>query len=268
MALFAPLIDRAVIEVSGPDWRSFLQGLLTQDLDTLDDGELRFGAMLTPQGRLLFDVFILSAVEACLLDCAAEHADALLQRLTIYRLRAKVTLSQTDIAVSALWDAADPSAEWKPDPRLPALGFRGYGAVPPDGASQTDLAAYDLHRMRLGVPGPADWGHDRTYPIEADFDLLNGVDFQKGCFVGQETTSRMKRRGTLKTRMAPIAFDGGAVPAGAELLAGKLRAGEVHSSVDGMAIASLRLDRLDAGERRLPDGREWTPSLPEWMRSS
>lgn len=267
-SVFAPLSDRAVIEVSGPDWRSFLQGLLSQDVDTLADGELRFGALLTPQGRLLFDLFILGAGDACRLDCAAEHVDLLVQRLALYRLRAKVAIARTDVRVTSLWDADSPATGWRPDPRLPALGFRGYGLAPPVDAGTVDLADYDARRMRHGVPGSADWGYDRSYPIEADFDLLNGIDFRKGCFVGQETTSRMKRRGTVKTRLAPIDFDGKAVAAGAELLAGTLRAGEVRSSLDGLAMASLRLDRLDSGDRRLPDGRAWRPLLPAWMSPS
>jgi folate-binding protein YgfZ len=264
MACYAPLTDRAVIDIAGPDWRGFLQGLVTQDVETLAEGELRFGALLTPQGRLLFDLFVLGAGDGCRLDCHAERVESLIERLNLYRLRAKVTIARADTAVAALWDTETAPAGWSPDPRLPDLGWRGYGAEAPAAAKITDLAAWDAHRLRLGVPGPADFGHDKAYPLEADFDLLNGVDFRKGCFVGQETTSRMKRRGVVKTRMAPIAVEGPVEP-GTELLAGKLRAGEVHSSAGGLAMASLRLDRLDAGERRLPDGRQWTPLIPDWM---
>jgi hypothetical protein len=261
-SLYAELSDRAVIGVSGPDWRGFLQGLLTQDVETLADGEIRFGALLTPQGRLLFDLFLIGAGEACRLDCAADLRQALIDRLSLYRLRAKVTITPLDLAVSALWGAEAAPAGWLADPRLTALGFRGYGLAPPPQARRGD---YEAHRLELGVPGPADWGFEKTYPIEANFDLLNGIDFKKGCFVGQETTSRMKRRGTLKTRMGPIAYDGAALAAGSELLAGALRAGESHSSLDGVAMASLRLDRLDGAELTLPDGREWRPMRPDWM---
>ncbi len=131
--------------------------------------------------------------------------------------------------------------------------------------ANADLAAYEAHRLALGVPGPADWGDDRTYPIEANFDLLNGIDFKKGCFVGQETTSRMKRRGQIKTRMAPITFDGPAPDPGSELLAGDLRAGEVLTGGEGLAMAALRLDRANAEPRTLPDGRAWAPKWPAWM---
>src|SRR5207245_6215597 len=130
------------------------------------------------------------------------------------------------------------------DPRLPELGWRGYGASLPPGVAVADEDAREAQKLRLGVPGPADWGSDKTYPIEANFDLLNGIDFKKGCFVGQETTSRMKRRGQIKNRMLPIAFEGQPPAPGAEVLAGELRAGEVRSGRDGRAIALLRLDRI------------------------
>jgi folate-binding protein YgfZ len=262
MSHYALLTDRALIDVAGPDWRGFLQGLLTQDVETLADGEIRFGALLTPQGRLLYDLFLIGTSEGCLVDCAAEHREALIARLSLYRLRAKVTIAPLDLPVAALWDSDAPPPGWLADPRLPALGLRGYGLAPPIGA---DAGDYDVHRLSLGVPGLADWGSDRTYPIEANFDLLNGIDFKKGCFVGQETTSRMKRRGQIKTRMAPVTYEGSALAPGSELLAGELRAGETHSSGAGVAIASLRLDRLEAGDRRLPDGREWRSQLPAWM---
>jgi folate-binding protein YgfZ len=145
------------------------------------------------------------------------------------------------------------------DPRLPELGWRGYGVKAP-----ADEAAYDAHRLSLGVPGPADWGSDKTYPIEANFDLLNGIDFKKGCFVGQETTSRMKRRGQIKSRMLPISFEGPAPAPGAEVLAGELRAGEVLSGGQGRAMALLRLDRA-AGGNLTADGRPVAVEQPDWF---
>ena len=147
------------------------------------------------------------------------------------------------------------------DPRLPALGYRIYGH-----RSSEPEAAYDAHRLALGVPGPADWGSDKTYPIEADFDLLNGIDFKKGCFVGQETTSRMHRRGTVKTRMAPVTFEGAPPPFGTEILNGDLRAGEVLSGMDGRAMASLRLDRIEGV--LTADGRPVTPDLQDWLKNA
>ena len=282
-----------MVRVSGPDWRPFLHNLLTHDVEHLPEGEARFAGLLTPQGRLLYDLFVVATDDGALVDVAAEHRAALIQRLTMYRLRAKVEIAAEDLAVSALFSAhprepegkarssqsGDPdissevrsgqnwipafagmSGVWVKDPRLSELGWRGYGHT----GSEPE-AAYDAHRLALGVPGAADWGSDKTYPIEANFDLLNGIDFKKGCFVGQETTSRMHRRGTVKTRMAPITFDGPPPPFGTEILNGNLRAGEVLSGIDGPAMASLRLDRLEGA--LTVEGRPVTVDLPEWMTS-
>ena len=255
------LASRALVALGGADWRGFLQGLLTQDVETIVPGELRFGALLTPQGRLLYDLFIVGREDGCWLDCVAERRAALLQRLTIYRLRAKVTIAAEDSAVFAAWGGAPGGDGWVADPRLPGLGWRGYGVAAP--ATDPEVE-YDRHRLSLGVPGPADWGEESSYPLEADFDLLNGVDFKKGCFVGQETTSRMKRRGVIKSRMLPIEFEGPAPAAGAEILAGTLRAGEVLSGVDGRAMALVRLDRIE-GAALTVDGRACAVVRPDWI---
>jgi folate-binding protein YgfZ len=267
---YAPLPSRALIAVSGPDWRGFLQGLLTQDVETMAPGQARFAALLTPQGRLLYDLFVVGRQDGCWLDVLAEHRAAIIQRLMMYRLRAKVEIAADETPVSILYSdhpdagGTDPGDGWVADPRLPALGWRGYGASAPKGAVIADEAAREAAKLRLGVPGPADWGSDRTYPIEANFDLLNGIDFQKGCFVGQETTSRMKRRGQIKSRMLPIAFEGPAPTPGSEVLAGTLRAGEVLSGGEGRAIALLRLDRAAAGGLTV-DGRPVVVERPAWF---
>ena len=252
---FAPLTSRALARVTGPDWRSFLQGLLSNDVDSLAAGEMRFSALLAPQGRLLFDMFVIGQDDGCLLDVDAAAREALIQRLSIYRLRAKVEIAPAEGVVAALWGGADATAGWLRDPRLAALGWRGVDMTAPADALVTDEAAYHAHRLALGAPDPVlDCRSDKTYPIEADFDLLHGIDFSKGCFVGQETTSRMKRRGGIKSRMMPIAFDGPPPAFGAEVLAGDLRAGEVLSGMDGRAMALLRLDRI-VGAALTVDGR-------------
>lgn len=262
-----PLNDRALVSVRGADWRSFLQGLLTNDVETLGQGEIRFAALLTPQGRILFDLFVIGEEGGALLDVGAEQREAFIERLTMYRLRAKVEIKADDRNVAV--DLHSPITAPAPimgeqglmalDPRLPELGWRLYGAAP--GAGQH--ATWEAHRMALGAPSAADWGSDATYPIEADFDLLNGIDFQKGCFVGQETTSRMKRRGEIRKRMAPILFEGPPPPRGTEVLAGDLRAGEVLSGIEGRAMALLRLDRAEGALS--VDGREASVDWPEWM---
>jgi folate-binding protein YgfZ len=263
---FAPLKSRALIALSGPDWRDFLQGLITQDVETLGVGEARFGALLTPQGRLLYDLFVVGREDGAWLDVLAEHRAAIIQRLTMYRLRAKVQIAADETGVSILFgdEIASPGAGWVRDPRLLALGWRGYGAEPPAGAVMANEDVRDAAKLELGVPGPADWGSDQTYPIEANFDLLNGIDFQKGCFVGQETTSRMKRRGQIKSRMLPIVFEGPAPAVGAEVLAGDLRAGVVTSAGAGRAMALMRLDRAE-GQGLTVDGRAVRLERPAWL---
>lgn len=259
-ARIARLDSRALIRVSGPDARPYLHNLLTQDLETLTQGVLRFGGLLSPPGRLLFDLFLWGEADAVVLDVAADRRDVLLQRLAIYRLRARVTTEADDRPVFAAWGGDLPDG-FLADPRMPGLGGRILGEAPAPNASEDDWQA---HRLSVGVPDPtADAPSDKTYPIEANFDLLNGIDFQKGCFVGQETTSRMKRRGSIKNRMLPIAFEGPPPPFGAEVLNGELRAGEVLSGREGAAIALLRLDRLD-GDLSV-DGRAVTVQRPAWM---
>lgn len=257
----ARLKSRAVVHVTGPDARPFLHNLLTQDVESLNPGELRYGALLSPPGRLLFDLFILGIDDGVLLDVAADRREALIQRLNLYRLRAKVEIAAGDEAVFAAWGDAPSLIS---DPRLTEMGGRAYGENPEPTASEADYAA---HRLALGVPDPAtDAPDDKTYPIDANLDLLNGIDFRKGCFIGQETTSRMKRRGAIRNRMLPIAFDGAASAFGAEVLNGDLRAGEVRSGCGDTAMALLRLDRLE-GDLTV-NGRPASVGSPPWLAAA
>lgn len=255
----ARLDSRALIRVTGPDARPFLHNLLTQDVETLEPGALRFGALLSPPGRLLFDLFLWGEENGVVLDVAAERRDALVQRLSMYKLRSDVEVMPISDAVFVAWNETPEG--FVADPRLPALGGRRWGDQGETDATEADWQA---HRLSLGVPDPtADTLLDKTYPIEADFDLLNGIDFHKGCFIGQETTSRMKRRGTIKNRMTAIAFDGPPPERGAEVLNGELRAGEVMTGAEGRAIALMRMDRLD-GDLTV-DGRPVRVEKPDWI---
>jgi len=262
-AEIAHLASRALIRISGPDWRGFLQGLITQDVETLQPGELRYGALLTPQGRLLNDLFLFGGDDDVVLDVAATAREALIAKLTLYRLRAKVQIAPLDMQVYAARTSELPSVEsgWRVDPRLPELGWRGWGLSMSDALPES---AYDAYRLALGVPDPVRDAVENDYPIEANFDLLHGVDFKKGCFVGQETTSRMHRRGMVKTRMAPIRFEGAALPFGADVMAGDRRAGEVRSGIDGLAMAALRLDRAASAPLTV-DGRAVALDPPPWI---
>jgi hypothetical protein len=261
MPTIVRLESRAVIRLSGADWRAFLQGLITHDVERLELGHARFAALLTPQGKFLADLFVVATEEGALVDVQRAQREDLLRRLAMYRLRAKVEIAADDeLGVFALLGAVSAEAGWVQDPRLPELGLRGYGVFEADAAED----AYQAHRLQLGVPDPArDCVPDKTYPIEANYDLLDGVDFKKGCFVGQETTSRMKRRGQIKNRMMPIVFEGPPPPFGAEVLAGELRAGEVLSGREGRAMALLRLDRIDGP--LAVDGRVVRVERPRWF---
>lgn len=267
--MLARLDSRALLRVSGEDARAFLHNLLTQSVEDMQPGTLRFAALLTPQGRLLHDLFVHAEGEnALLLDCAADQRDALRQRLTMYRLRAKVSLEPADdLAVHVSlpsWGGKSSRSEegWGTvDPRLAALGSRAYAPPLP---AEADEPSYEAHRLSLGVPDPARDRTANTYPIEQNMDLLNGIDFRKGCFIGQETTSRMHRRGQVKSRMLPIAFEGAPPAFGAEVLAGSLRAGEALTGMDGRAMALLRLDRIENTTLTV-DGRPVRVERPEWL---
>ena len=267
---FATLPERALIRLSGPDWRSFLQGLITQDVEGMAVGEMRYAALLTPQGRLLHDLFITAEEGGAWLDVAAAGREGLLARLKMYRLRAKVEIEPADGEVVVLFGAM-PDAErgWRADPRLPHLGWRAVSLAAPRGSTLVSAQDYDLHRLNQGIPDILrDDLSDRVYALEANFDLLHAVDFRKGCFVGQEITSRMKRRSVVKSRMAPVRFEGASLSPGAEVLNGSLRAGEVCSGADGVALALLRLDRAVGGASLSVEGRPVTLDVPDWLKAA
>ncbi len=239
------LIDRSLIRLSGeaaPEWFS---GLNTQNTVGLAPGAPVHGALLTPQGRLLADFFIWRIAEGLILDVEASAHAMLLQRLALYRLREPVRIEALDGAVYVAFDGAQEPG-FVPDPRLSALGGRRMVAPgEPLVAETADLAAWHGFRRKLGVAETgADGLADKVYAVEANLDLLNGVDFHKGCFVGQETTSRMKRRGQVKSRLLPILSEELESHPG-EILAGERRAGEALVMQDGVGVGLMRLDRLE-----------------------
>ena len=255
----APLNSRAVIKVAGPDARAFLNNLLTQSVETMEAGQLRLAALLTPQGRLIVDMMVWGTNEGLLLDVPVAARDALVQRLSMYKLRSNVEIAASDEGVFVCWDELPQG--FVTDPRLEELGGRAIGYSGPVTASEDDWHA---HRMALGVVEAAlDAPQNKTYAIDANFDLMNGIDFHKGCFVGQETTSRMKRRGTIKNRILPFSFEGDAPAVGAEVLNGELRAGEVTSVLGQNGMALMRLDRME-GELTV-EGRPVRVTRPDWV---
>jgi folate-binding protein YgfZ len=264
----ALLDDRAVIALAGPDARTLLQGLITNDVERLRAREAVYAALLTPQGKILFD-FILSEGEgAVLIDCAAETADALVKRLTMYRLRAKVEIERRkQLAVMASWGDGPPLGDAVSDPRLAELGLRQVTAEAEAPKDLGSAAAYRAHRLGLGVPEAGDFGQDRMFALDAGLEELHGVDFKKGCYVGQELTSRMKHRGTARKRLLPVEAEGTLPGPDTAVMAGDKSVGEIMSSYGGRGFALIRLDRLDeAGNAPLTvDGKPVALTKPRWL---
>ena len=277
------LPDRAIIKVSGPDARHFLHNVVTCAVEDLAPGGARFGALLMPQGKIVSDFLLYAAPEdpdLFLLDAPRAMAEDLLKRLTLYRLRAKVELAlDPDLAVGARWgtdaqapDDAVPGAGVFADPRLPALGDRLVltRAAAAAMGDEVDAArdAYDAHRIALGIPqGGADFIYGDVFPHEVDMDQLGGVDFKKGCYVGQEVVSRMQHRGTARTRVVLAGFENAPEP-GSEIRAGEKTIGRIGSATGGTGIALVRLDRAgDARAAGLPlvaSGVEISLRRPDW----
>jgi hypothetical protein len=265
----ALLPDRGIVKVAGDDARRFLNGLATNDMDKVGPGHAIFTALLTPQGKIIVDFIAAEAGPddggGFFLDCPRALAAALVEKLNFYKLRAKITvedLSQA-LGVMAAWDGAGLSDFGLSfaDPRLPALGARTI--LPPDlaaeaaadlGATLTDADAYDAHRIALGVPrGGMDFAYGDTFPHEADMDQLAGVDFEKGCYIGQEVVSRVEHRSSARSRILPIGYDAFAPASGLAIMAGEKQAGTLGSTAKGRGLALLRLDRVaDALESGTP----------------
>lgn len=238
--------DRTVIEVTGDDHIHFLNGLVSNALPATD--EIRYAALLTPQGKFLFDFFMIGRPDAIWIDVATPRAAALLQRLAMYKLRADVTLRPTDIKVGR--GVGDAPTGALPDPRHPDLGWRLYGPE----AADLGTVDWDAIRVRHCIPETGTELTEDTFILEAGFERLNGVDFRKGCYVGQEVTARMKHKTELRKGFATVRVQGDA-PAGTPITAGDKAVGTLHTRTPDHAIAYLRFDRakgpLQAGEAQV-----------------
>jgi len=272
----ALLPDRGVVKIAGDGARNFLHGLVTADILNLATGTARFCALLTPQGKIIADFIVVEAPAAegggFFLDIPRARAATLVERLNVYKLRAKVMIEDLSdtLGVLAAWDGTCDGTwdgGWNgggtikyglryADPRLSALGLRVM--VPPHlaAAGAADLGAvviaasdYEAHRIALGVPqGGVDFQYGDAFPHESDMDQLGGVDFAKGCYVGQEVVSRIEHRGIARTRAVPVRFDGAAPQAGVAIMAGERAVGVMGSATTsptgGRGLALLRLDRV------------------------
>jgi tRNA-modifying protein YgfZ len=256
----AILPDRGVVKVSGDTARTFLNGLVTCDMGKVSPEQARYGALLTPQGKIVTDFIVLEAAAedggGFFLDCPHAIARTLADKLAFYRLRAKIGVENlsSSLAVMAVWDGSSDTecGLCYGDPRLPELGMRVI--LPPElaleaaaelGAQLVEPEAYDGHRVALGVPrGGTDFAYGDAFPHEADMDQLAGVDFDKGCYIGQEVVSRVQHRSSARTRVVPVTYGELTPMAGLPVMAAKREIGMLGSAVRGHGLALLRLDRM------------------------
>jgi tRNA-modifying protein YgfZ len=271
------LEDRSVIAVKGTEARSFLQGLISNDMEDCAPSKGIYAALLTPQGKILFEFFVTEHEDRFLIDCATARAPDLIKRLTFYKLRAKVDIAlAADLKVGAVWDStsqtiSDGVAAFA-DPRLPALGARLIGPLPQLQSVIAGVQAgdYRSHLLDLGVPDSADVPPDTVFALDAGFEELGAVDFRKGCYVGQEVTARMKHRASARRRFLVAEIDGDLPPAGTKLEASGREVGTLATGIGGRALALVRLDRVDeatsAGQDISAMGQKVKLQRPSWLQ--
>lgn len=289
---YAPLDDRAVLTVAGEEARGFLQGLISNDIEKATEARGIYAALLTPQGKFLFDFMIVGQQGRLLFDVEAARRAELKKRLTFYKLRSKATIAEEDaLAVVAAFGAGAPEAlglagdagAARPfeggvamtDPRLPALGARlllpraALATLEAEAFTATDTAEYDRWRLALGVPnGSRDIEVDKGFLLESNFEELNGVDFGKGCYVGQELTARTKYRGVVRKRLMRVDVEGPLPAPGTPIMLGDSEAGEMRSGRDGVGLALIRLEHWekarDTGAALTAGEAKVTPVKPAW----
>ncbi len=243
--LYSHLSDRTVLALSGEDRIPFLQGLITNDANLLAQGTALYAAMLSPQGKFLHDFFLIPKSEEILLDINKHRAADLIARLNIYKLRSKISLQPIECKVTACWDMPSPPPIEGiiADPRLSALGWRIYGDAKLPEAS---LADYEAHRISLGVPdGAIDMHIDKSFLLEFDFEKFHGVNFSKGCYVGQEVTARSKFRGQVRKHIYSVSSEEILPPLGTAVTSGDIAIGELRSTSGHIGLALLRSEELE-----------------------
>ena len=269
------LPHRGVVEVKGPDALTFLQNLVTNDIEPATNGRAVYAALLTPQGKLIVDFIVARIQGGYWLDCPAARAADLAARLKKYKLRAKVEIADRsgELGVAAIDEAnAVTGVVAFPDPRLAALGARAIGeravleaALTRAGYRLGDAADYDERRIELGVPESSDLEPESAFPLDCNFEELHGVDFKKGCYIGQELTARMKHRATARKRILPVEADVELPAVGTSVSLAGVPIGELRVSRDRHGLAVIRLDRLGQATEADADGvaiRIGAPAYP------
>ena len=278
--------DLGVIRLTGPDTATFLQGLVSNDVNRADGSGAAYSALLTPQGKYLFDFFLIRDGEALYLQTRKDDIADLTKRLNMFKLRSKVELADVsaDFSVfvffgdgtAAALDLGDGQRKTAAgsilytDPRLAEAGAWGLIAGGEDisalGGDAVSADDYQHHRILLGLPeAPGDLIKDKSILLESGFDELAGVDWKKGCYMGQELTARTKYRGLIKKRLVPVALDGAAAP-GTDVMSGGKVVGDLRSVAGNTGIAMLRLDAIRAGAPLHAGDATATPAVPDWMQ--
>jgi folate-binding protein YgfZ len=267
------LDDRAVISLSGPEARGFLQNLVTNDVEKLSPGTGLYAALLSPQGKIAFDFFLVEGDGAILLDVAAAAREALLRKLRMYRLRARIEIEARDqLGVYAAL-AGHPDNRPTPyaaravtfaDPRTVGLPARSIGAVQEMPAGVTGPAPYHALRLALGVPEAGDFGFEKIFALDGGLDELRAISFAKGCYVGQELTARMKHRATSRKRPLLVAADGALPPPGTAV-AQDGDIGEIIATHGNRGFASVRLDKWEPARGAAAGGMAVTLTRPAWL---
>lgn len=260
---FAKLDNRSLIEISGEEAETFLDNLITCKVVGLGKGKASFGALLTPQGKIMFDFFLIKTEDGFLIDTAESLGTELIKRLTFYKLRAKVEIKPSAINdVIAVWTNDLNISDLVQDPRHPNMGFRVYNPKIVKDAS----ADYQMHRIECGIPeGGIDFEYNVAYPHEVLMDQFAGVDFKKGCYVGQEVVSRMQHRGTTKKRVIHITSDQPLPPTGTPILADEKSAGTLGSVNGKSGLALVRLDRVAKANLVEADGVALKTNIQDWV---
>lgn len=260
---FVHLSSRAVIRLSGQDVISFLQGLVTCDVNKLAQAGCQFGAMLTPQGKYLHSFFLYHDAGSVLLEVAKDEAEVLMRRFAMYKLRAKVEIGHAPLSV--LW-SREPHAEFPhfADARLPALGFR---ALAPELPVVDDESAYEAYRLSLGVPESGDLMAEQDFPLQFGFEALGAVDFGKGCYVGQEVTARTKHRGRLAKVLCSIHGEAPLPAFGKVLMHEGEVAGSMRSSLGGVGLALVKAE-FAGKPLTYENGRSFSSSVASWFRNA
>lgn len=256
--------DRAVLGLEGAETGNFLHNLVTADVLGLAEGHAHYGALLTPQGKILFDFFVVKTAGGYLLDCAASQLEELTKRLMFYRLRAKVPIAERkDLEVGVSPERPAGMTAYA-DPRTALIGWR---VIAEKGTLPTGTG-YDNARIALGLAdSDGDIGSGELFPHEANFDQLGAVSFSKGCYIGQEVVSRMEHRATARSRILPVTFDGAASPRGTAIKSADKIIGSVLSSAGNAALALLRLDRMaEATQPLLTDAGRVHVHKPAWVK--